>query len=163
MNIKNKSSLLLSTGLILMVLLGLGACKEIAIYEHNTPVPGYNWKRNFTANGKFKITDTTAFYNIYIVIRHTDSYAYNNIWVNFGVKSPGDSMRYQKLDLSLGNDRSGWEGVGMNDIWEVRKLMFGQPRRFVEPGVYEFTINQIMRDDPLQHILSAGLRVEKAP
>lgn len=148
---------------VLLCAAALQACTPIDIFEKNTPVPGNKWSRNFAATGSFKITDTTSFYNIYIVLRHTDSYNYNNIWLDVGVMSPGDSMRYQKMDLTLGNDRDGWEGTGMNDIWEVRKLIFGEPRRFVQPGTYSFSIRHIMRDDPLPGIMSAGLRIEKAP
>ncbi|RYG41127.1 MAG: gliding motility lipoprotein GldH [Chitinophagaceae bacterium] len=141
----------------------LTGCTQVNVFEKNTPIPGSKWSRNFPATGSFEITDTSSFYNIFIVLRHTDSYNYNNIWLNIGVMSPGDSMRYQKMDLALGNDREGWEGTGMNDIWEVRKLIFGQPRRFARPGTYKFSINHIMRNDPLPHIMSAGMRIEKAP
>ncbi len=147
----------------LVILSMLHSCQQIEVFEKNTPVPNNRWTRDFAATGSFNITDTTSYYNIYIVLRHTDSYNYNNIWLNVGVMSPGDSMRYQKMDLVLGNDREGWEGTGMNDIWEVRKLIFGQPRRFAKPGKYSFSINHIMRNDPLPHVLSAGLRIEKAP
>jgi hypothetical protein len=50
----------------------------------------------------------------------------------------------------------------MNDIWEVRKLLNGKPRRFKKTGEYKFRIFQIMREDPLKNVMSAGLRVEKA-
>jgi gliding motility-associated lipoprotein GldH len=63
--------------------------------------------------------------------------------------------------ILLGNDADGWEGTGLNDIWEVRKLLNGEPRRFKKSGLYKFSINHIMRDNPLQHIMSIGLRVEK--
>ena len=71
-------------------------------------------------------------------------------------------MHFQHADLSLANDATGWEGSGMNDIWEVRKLLNGRPRRFVKAGEYRFSITQIMRDNPLPGIISAGLRVQKA-
>ena len=77
------------------------------------------------------------------------------------MQTPGDSMRYQKQDLQLGNDANGWEGTGMNDIWEVRKLLNEEPRRFKKAGAYNFSIVQIMRENPLLHIMSAGLRLEK--
>ena len=79
-----------------------------------------------------------------------------------GLQIPGDSMQYQKLELTLGNDATGWEGSGMNDIWEVRKLINGKPMRFRKSGEYNYSISQIMRDEPLKHIMNAGLRVEKA-
>lgn len=70
-------------------------------------------------------------------------------------------MFKQKIDLSLGTDATGWEGSGMNDIWEVRKLLNDQPKRFRKKGVYQFSINQAMRDHPLRSVMSAGFRIEK--
>ncbi|MCP9750434.1 gliding motility lipoprotein GldH [Ferruginibacter sp. HRS2-29] len=99
---------------------------------------------------------------IYIVLRHSDAYQYNNIWLNVGLQSPGDSMYTQKVDLSLGSDAAGWEGSGMGDIWEVRKLLNSKPSRFKRNGEYNFKIQQLMRDNPLANVMSAGLRVEKA-
>jgi len=145
------------------LLLVFSSCRQIDVFEKNTPIPKYEWKHGFAASGTFVIQDTLAAYNLSLVLRHTDAYAYNNIWLNVGLQSPGDSMYFQKVDLSLGNDATGWEGAGMNDIWEVRKLLNGQPRRFKKKGEYRFQIMHIMRDDPLNNVMSAGLRVEKKP
>lgn len=140
----------------------LCACGRINVYEKNTAIPGYKWQQNFAAKGEFSINDTTSAYSIYIVLRHTDAYKYNNIWLNVGMQPPGDTMFFQNINLTLANDANGWEGSGMNDIWEVRKLENGQPRRFIKPGEYKFSITQIMRDNPLPGIMSAGLRVQRA-
>lgn len=137
------------------------SCKQIDLYEKNTVIPESKWVAGFTAKGDFTIRDTVAAYNIYIVLRHTDAYLYNNIWLNVGLQAPGDSMYRQKVDLTLGSDASGWQGTGMNDIWEVRKLLTNAPQRFRKNGEYHFEIAQIMRDNPLLHVMSTGLRVEK--
>lgn len=137
------------------------SCKQIDVFEKNTTIPEYKWQQKFSAKGDFLITDSIAAYSIYLVLRHTDAYQYNNIWLNIGLQPPGDSMHYQKVNLQLGDDANGWEGTGMNDIWEVRKLLNAEPRRFKQPGKYRFTISQVMRDDPLLYIMSAGLRIEK--
>lgn len=136
------------------------SCRQINVYEKNTVIPDYTWSQDFTVTGDFIISDTVTAYNIYLVLRHTDAYRYNNIWLNIGLQPPGESMQVQKVNLTLGDDANGWEGTGMNDIWEVRKLLNGEPRRFRQPGKYSFTISQIMRDNPLLHVMSAGLRVE---
>jgi len=138
-----------------------GSCKQIDIYEKNTVIPKYEWKSDFKVSGSFRITDTLSKYNIYLVLRHTDAYSYNNIWLNIGLQPPGDSLLKQKADIKLGDDASGWEGTGMNDIWELRKLLNGEPSRFKKPGYYYFEISQIMRDEPLLNVMSAGLRIEK--
>jgi len=136
------------------------SCTQIDIFEKNTVIPKYEWQQSFTAKGDFIISDTNSAYNIYLVLRHTDAYQYNNIWLNIGLQPPGDSMQIRKVNFVLGDDAKGWNGTGMNDIWEVRKLLNGVPP-FKQPGKYSFSISQIMRDNPLLHIMSVGLRIEK--
>lgn len=158
-----KNSNYKSTALLLLTVccLLISSCRQINVFEKNTVIPNYEWKRNFIASGNFVIRDTTSAYSIYLVLRHTDAYQYNNIWLNIGLQPPGDSLHKQKIDLKLGDDTIGWEGTGMNDIWDVRKLLNGEPRRFKQAGNYYFSISQIMRDDPLLNIMSVGLRIEK--
>lgn len=137
------------------------SCKQIDVFEKNTVIPKFEWQAGFTAKGSFIIKDTSSAYNIYLVLRHTDAYHYNNIWLNIGLQAPGDSMDIQKADLQLGDDANGWEGTGMNDIWEVRKQITGKPWRPKRAGTYNFTISHIMRDNPLRNVMSVGLRIEK--
>lgn len=157
-NIKYKSSFH-SCLLLIAYCLFVNSCTQIDVFEKNTAIPKYQWQAGFTATGDFIISDTSSAYNIYVVLRHTDAYRYNNIWLNVGSQPPGDSMRVQKVNLRLGDDANGWEGAGTNDIWEVRKLL--NRRRFKQAGKYGFSISQIMRDNPLQHVMSVGLRIEK--
>jgi gliding motility-associated lipoprotein GldH len=95
-------------------------------------------------------------------LRHSDAYLYNNIWIKGTVREPGDSAaRSQNYDLTLATNDKGWLGSGMDDIYEHRVLI--QPEtRFTRPGTYSFTLEQIMRDDPLPYVLNVGVRVEKA-
>jgi gliding motility-associated lipoprotein GldH len=134
------------------------SCTQINVFEKNTTIPDYKWKSSFEVKGSFSVADISTPYKTYIVLRHTDAYKYNNIWLNIGIQAPGDTMRYQKADVPLGTDAGGWMGTGMNDIWELRQLVM---LRFSKPGIYNYSITQIMRDDPLPAIMSAGLRVEK--
>jgi gliding motility-associated lipoprotein GldH len=137
------------------------SCTQLDTFEKNTSIPKYEWQNGFTIKGSFSITDTTVKYNTYIVLRHTDAYKYNNIWLRIGIQAPGDSMHYQKLDMQLGSDAAGWSGNGMNDIWEIRQLLPAAAIKYYKTGNYNFSIIQVMRDDPLPAVMSAGIRVEK--
>ena len=149
--------------LILILSTAFISCREIDLFEKNIAVPNMQWFNNYNATGSFIIKDTNSTYNVLIVLRHTDAYLYNNIWLNVGLQAPGDAgLKYQKINLTLGNDAKGWEGIGMNDIWEVRKLISGVPKKFIKAGTYNFSIAQLMRDNPLQHIISVGLSIQKA-
>lgn len=139
----------------------LNACARLDVYEKNVSIPKYEWQYNFQPSFDFAITDTSSAYMIYIVVRHTDAYRYNNIWLNIGTKNPGDSIRNQRFELQLASDAKGWEGVGMDDIWEVRKPITKGAVKFNKAGTYSFTLSQIMRENPLPNVMSTGVRVEK--
>jgi gliding motility-associated lipoprotein GldH len=142
--------------------LSLASCTRLEVFEKNTVIPQYKWDSNFACSGILNIADTSSYYNMYIVLRHTDAYAYNNIWLNVIMATKKDTVVNQKLDISLATDATGWEGVGMNDIWEQRKRISARPFRFKEKTDYQFTLTHLMRDNPLSGVMSAGIRIEKA-
>ena len=109
----------------------------------------------------FEVKDTTAPYHIYFVIRHTDAYKYNNIWVNITTQSPAGVKQTQLVNLKLADNANGWLGAGMDDMFDSRIKITKAPVA-LKAGVYSFTIAQAMRDEPLAAVLSAGIRVEKA-
>ncbi len=146
---------------ILFACIYLAACSPIDLLEKTAVIPNQTWYYNNSPAFTFNITDTSSLYNIFIVLRHTDKYSYNNIWLNTGSKFPGDSMRYQNLEIILGTDAHGWEGNGMDDIFEIRKIITQGPVALKRAGVYTFSVSQVMRENPLKGILNVGIRVEK--
>lgn len=138
----------------------LAACNSIGVFEKNIAFKKQEWPASYKPSFSFTITDTTAVYNIYLVLRHTDAYNYNNIWIKFTRTGP-DTSYTQKVDLRLANNGQGWFGTGMDDIWEHRIPITQAATQFRRSGNYEFTLEQIMRQDPLLHVLNAGIRVEK--
>ncbi|MGH2564118.1 MAG: hypothetical protein ACRDE8_14425 [Ginsengibacter sp.] len=46
-------------------------------------------------------------------------------------------------------------------MFEVRKNITPGAVPFKKPGEYTFSVAQIMRENPLSHILNVGFRVEK--
>ncbi len=150
-----------SVFIILFLTAGFFACETINLFEKNVPVPGQAWNTSFKPEISFDIADTTAFYNIYFVIRHTDAYGFNNIWVNATSIAPGDSASItERFDFLLASqDR--WTGSAMDDIYEHRILLYKQPVKFRRSGIYKVKFEQVMRENPLKHVLNVGLRVEK--
>lgn len=136
------------------------SCKQIDLQEQNTAIPQNKWQSNFITKNTFEIKDTNVMYDVYAVIRHTDAYEYSNIWLNVGFQQIGDTMKYQKRNLTLANDAAkGWKGIGMNDIWEVRELI---ARENLKKGTYTIAIGHVMRQNPLLNIMNVGVRVEKS-
>lgn len=148
--------------LLLLLIAGLliNSCTTIDVYEKTAAMPKHEWKEKHTPSFTFAISDTTSLYNIFVVLRHTDAYHFNNIWLNLTTKTPLDSTGPQQLNLQLADNKNGWLGTGMDDIYEHRIKIAGPSK--LHKGNYTFTLQHIMREEPLQFILHAGIRVEKA-
>jgi gliding motility-associated lipoprotein GldH len=146
---------------ILLLIPVLFSCAKIDLFEKQEAIPSQQWFYNNIPAFTFTITDTGALYNLYVILRHTDAYNYSNIWLRIGSKAPGDSMHFQNLNFVLANDANGWQGTGADDIFEVRKNITPGPVLLKKPGIYTFSVAQIMRENPLRHILNVGFRVEK--
>jgi gliding motility-associated lipoprotein GldH len=148
--------------LILTVLFIFSSCTWTSdVFEKNVDFKDHVWSASVKPEISFDITDTVSAYNIYIVIRHTDAYHFNNMYVRATVTEPGESKgRTGDYDLQLASNGKGWAGTAMDDIYDARILI--QPEtRFRKKGTYHMTLEQLMREDPLHYVLSAGLRVEK--
>lgn len=146
---------------VLVFISSITACETIDVFEKNVSIPNHEWSNAFKPEIAFEITDTTSFYNIYVVLRHTDAYRYKNIWMNIYTQVPGDTLLEQRFDLLLATDDKGWLGSGMDDIFEHRVRITSEPQKLSKPGLYKFRLEQIMREEPLKYVMNAGIRVEK--
>lgn len=135
------------------------SCTSIDLFEKSANIPGHAWSHSFRPSFQFEIRDTTRPYRIYLVLRHNEKYNYNNIYVNLLIKAPGiDSVIKRQGDLQLATNEKGWLASGMDDIYEHRIVLAEEN---LKAGNYQFTLEQIMREDPLQNVLDAGIRIEK--
>lgn len=138
------------------------SCERQGVMEQTSAMPGHAWSSQKIPEFAFEVTDTISLHRLFFVIRHTDAYEFNNIWIGAESLSPGDtaytSQRFE-LPLTRG-DR--WSGSAMDDIREHRILMYREPVRFRKTGLYRVRLHQQMRQDPLRHVMNVGLRIERA-
>lgn len=135
-------------------------CRNVELFEKNVAVPGHAWSSSFKPQLTFTVSDTASLYNIYVVLRHSNAYAYKNAWVTIGIQPPGGKMQTDRFELPLATDEKGWLGSGMDDIFEHRIPLYRQIP--LKKGTYTFQLENAMREDPLPHIFNVGIRVEKA-
>ena len=146
--------------ILLCIFFVLSGCETKQLFEQSTIYPNHNWPSKQATKYQFNITDTAATYKIFFVIRHHNAYHYKNIWLDLIIKSPTNVTTKQVLNLNLADDAKGWLGTGMDDIYDQRIPMTASPIRF-NKGINEIIVQHTMREDPLENILSTGIRVEK--
>ena len=147
-----------SIQIILILLLFVG-CKETGLYQKVYFMKGNAWSSQEQPAFEFEVMDTS--YQLYFLIRHTDAYEYNNIWISLKSQLPGDSIiRKDRFDIPLA-DQNKWLGSGMDDIFDHRVLLYREPVRFSKTGLYKVNIGHEMRVEPLENVFNVGLRIEK--
>jgi gliding motility-associated lipoprotein GldH len=146
----------------IIIAAGLYSCNTIDLYEKVVSIPNFEWQSTFKPQFKFSIKDTTSAYQIFIIVRHNDKYNWNNLWINLYTKGPIDSIQKIQYELPLAN-KDKWLGTEMDDIYEHRIVLTPQGIYFRRAGEYIYSIEQIMREDPLLNVLNVGLRIEKKP
>lgn len=138
----------------------LAGCGTLDVFEKTVFFPKHVWKSSNKPSFTFTIEDTAVSYNIYVIFRHEDAYHYNNLWVNITTQAPHDTARTQLVNITLADNTKGWLGTGMDDIFDHRARITRQPVK-LKKGNYTFILQQNMREEPLQFVLNAGIRVEK--
>ena len=142
----------------------LQACTSIDLYERVATIPGQAWQSSYKPSFTFAIKDTTAPYQLFLILRHDNKYNYNNIWLNLYRKKPDGSISKVPYELQLATNEKGWLAEGMDDLYEHRIPLTPSANDsfyFNQAGPYTFTLEQIMREDPLQHIMNVGVRIER--
>lgn len=142
------------------VLVLAAGCSTLDVYEKNAFFPDHQWKSSNRPSFSFNIEDTVSAYNIFVIFRHEDAYHFNNAWLNITTVAPHDTARTQLIDITLADGKKGWLGAGMDDVFDHRARITRSPVK-LKKGVYTFTLQQNMREEPLQYVLNAGIRVEK--
>lgn len=138
----------------------LAGCGTLDVYEKTVAFPEHEWKSTEKPSFTFTIEDTAAAYNIFVILRHEDAYHFNNIWLNISTQAPKEAVKTQLVNVTLADNAKGWLGTGMDDVFDHRALITRAPVK-LKKGNYTFVLQQNMREEPLQYVLNAGIRVEK--
>ena len=149
--------------LFLAACLAFSSCTTIDLYEKVEVIPDHEWNSSFKPAFTFTIKDTASPYQLFIILRHNNKYSFNNIWVTLHTKSPDGTIAKAQYELPLANNEKGWLGSGMDDLYDHRIALTppNQNFYFKKGGDYTFTIEHIMREDPLENVMNVGLRIEK--
>jgi gliding motility-associated lipoprotein GldH len=137
------------------------SCNKDVIYRKCISLPDNIWGIKNPLNFDVPVSDTVNKYNIYITLRNSDNYDFNNLYLFIDVISPSKIIERDTMECILANSNGQWLGRGLGDIWDS-KILFKQNVKFRKAGLYEFTITQAMRVDSLPMIMDAGISIEKS-
>jgi len=146
---------------VLVTLLAFG-CDTSAVYNEYTDIEDGKWYIKNAPSFTFAIQDASVPYNIYYNLRNSLSYGYYNLYLTRYLRDASGKELESRLDeLLLMDAKTGKpNGSGLGDLFD-HKFLMKRNYRFPKPGKYTMQIRQYMRQDPLLHIMSVGITVEK--
>jgi len=144
----------------------LASCESNTVYSDTKAMDGF-WGQNETVEFVLPQLDSLKTYNLFLNIRNTNDYKYNNIFLIASINFPYGKTISDTLEYRMANPDGSWMGYGMGNIKE-NKLWYKENVRFFEEGNYKVTIEQAMRNngavegvEKLEGITDIGLSIEE--
>lgn len=147
---------------IVLMTMGLISCKDsVTVADTNFELDRQNWSYTEKIRIPVTIDAVDIPYNIYLNLRHTSNYKYSNIFLLIHIISPDGKRITERREFKLALPDGEWLGSGSGNMYSYQ-LLIKDNYRFPVKGKYIFELEQNMRDNPLDHVTDAGIRVEKA-
>lgn len=137
------------------------SCNKDVVFSKYKTFEESQWSAKDKAVFDLEITDTQTLNNISLMIRHAETYPYNNLFLFVTTKYPDGKILTDTMEVVLSNSKGEWLGSGVGDIYDF-KVPIKKNVRFPLGGKYQFIFEQGMRVDPLPMIMDFGFEIEKS-
>lgn len=144
----------------------VASCDSKTVFSETKALDGY-WNQGEVVEFKLPQLDSLKKYNLFLNIRNTNKYKFNNIFLIVSMEFPHGKTITDTLEYRMANPDGSWMGHGIGDIKE-NKLWYKENVSFFEEGIYSFTIEHAMRNNgevegvkKLDGITDVGFSVEE--
>ncbi|SRX52794.1 gliding motility lipoprotein GldH [Aequorivita sp. CIP111184] len=143
------------------------SCESNTVFSETQSMEDY-WGAGEVVEFKLPQMDSLKNYNLFLNIRNTNDYKFNNIFLIVSMNFPHGKTVTDTLEYRMANPDGSWMGQGIGDIKE-NKLWYKEHVQFFEEGNYTVDIAQAMRNNgavegvtKLEGITDVGFSVEEA-
>lgn len=145
----------------------LVSCESNTVFSDSQAMDGH-WGADEVVQFKLPQLDSLKKYNLFLNIRNTNEYRYNNLFLIVNMTFPHGKTVTDTLEYRMANPDGSWMGQGIGNIKE-NKLWYKENVQFFEDGIYTVDIAQAMRNNgdvegvtKLEGITDVGFSIEEA-
>ena len=151
-----------------LVILGLviSSCDSNRIFDEYKTVPN-QWHKDLIIEFEITPPDSTNAYNLFVNLRNTSDYKYNNLFLIVEMNFPNGKKVKDTLEYQMAKPSGEFLGSGFSDVKE-NKLWYKEGVVFNESGNYFVSVQHAMRAngqvegvENLEGITDVGFRIEK--
>lgn len=157
------SRILLFLFILFMVIVG---CDSNRVFDAYKSVPNI-WHKDSVVSIKVNPPDSTKAYNLFVNLRNTNDYKYNNLFLIVEMVFPHGKTITDTLEYRMADPSGKLLGTGYTSIKE-NKLWYKESVIFKEAGEYTVNIQHAMRENGkvngvinLEGVTDIGFRIEK--
>ncbi|MGM5469218.1 gliding motility lipoprotein GldH [Flavobacteriaceae bacterium LMO-SS05] len=144
------------------------SCDSNRVFDEYKSVPN-QWHKDSIISFKVTPPDSINSYNLFINLRNTNEYKYNNLFLIVEMDYPNGKVLKDTLEYKMADPSGKLLGTGFTDVKENKLWYKGYDKPFIfnESGDYNINIQHAMRQngqvngiDNLVGITDIGFRIE---
>lgn len=135
----------ISLSLLILTGLTLSSCSNEAVFSSNKTFAN-GWPLQDTVKVTLPQMDSLKAYNLFINVRNTNDYPYNNLFLIVNMQYPKGKSITDTLEYRMANPDGTWIGTGIGSVKES-KLWYSEGLRFNESGEYVLAIVHAVRNN----------------
>lgn len=147
--------------LIVCLPLLLEGCGSEVVSSAHRDLDERAWSMTDTVRLALQVEDTTQVYDLALSLRHTELYAYQNLWFYMQAADSLSPVQADTILACLADDRGQWLGTRTGRYF-TGYVIAERELLFPAAGTYTFCIVHGMRDSIITGIADIGLELRKA-
>ncbi|MBT3587812.1 MAG: gliding motility lipoprotein GldH [Flavobacteriaceae bacterium] len=121
------------------------SCEPNIPFSKNKSLSGV-WNKEEVIEFDLPQLDSLKTYNLFVNLRNTNDYKYNNIFLIIAMNFPHGKIVTDTLEYKMANPDGTWLGNGISSIKD-NKLWYKEQVSFIEEGIYTVSIKHALRNN----------------
>ena len=138
----------------------LFSCNQNVVFSEYHNIPSNGWNKDSVFSFEFEIDNTLSNYAIDILVRNTDDFPRQNLWLGIELLKDNKVIFNDTTEFFLSDDYGKWRGKGIGSYFD-NKFEYKKNETFYKSGKYICNLRHIMRFENLTGLKYIGLRIEQ--
>lgn len=152
----------ISSAILLLAIIGLlSSCSESYYFEKIVEFQDKEWNQDEPIDFNFTIGDSLQAYDLYLDLKASKEYPYENIYIKLETSFPTDTIISDRLSLEINNKDGSYTGECSGSSCTTR-FVLQKSARFRHLGDYSLRIKQDTRDTLLEGVESLSFYIQKS-